>query len=139
MLKKFFHKIDKKQYPKIARKWSFTVYFAFPVFTIGNKLYNFLVLSLGCSVIIFLIYILKLDNIIFNIFYILAYAINLLIVVYLMIYGRIMAWERLGYQNNDQDIEKFKAKQKKILIWSLIYYFIIFFFMFIIIYLIRTY
>lgn len=118
-----FKKIDKTKYPKIVQKWSFTAYFAMPVFTMGNRLYSYLAIILTASIVNYLIFILQLRGIVYDTVYAVSFAISLLTVLYLIVYGRVLAWEKLDYKNNDQDINKFQAKQKRIRFWSFIYYF----------------
>lgn len=122
MITLFFNKINKSLYPKIARKWSWSAYFAVPIFTIGNRLYWFFVVIFVSMVVNYLIYFLHLEGFIYTVVYVLSGAINLFCAMYLIIYGRILAWEKLGYQDNDKDIAKFQVKQKKIRFWSFIYY-----------------
>lgn len=116
--KRIFQKIDKTQYPKTARRWSFSALFLTPVFVIGNKLWVF-------TAIYFVVYAYKILIVrnFFNKFTIILmfviFAIYFVIAVYLLIYGRILAWEKLGYKNNEQDILKFKSRQKTILFWGI--------------------
>lgn len=120
----FFKKIDRKQYPKIVQKWSFSAYIGIFVFAIGNKLYEYFILSLIFFLINFSIIFFNLAGAVFTIIYFISNAANLIVVLYLILYGRTLAWEKLGYNNIEQDIVKFKIRQKKILFWAWVYFII---------------
>ena len=94
-----------------------------PVFTIGNKLYSYFVIILIASIADYLIFILQFRGIVYDTVYAVSFVISLLTVLYLITYGRILAWEKMDYKNNDQDINKFQARQRKISFWSFVYYF----------------
>ena len=122
MFHHIFQKINRKQYSKVVQKWSFSAYIGTLVFAIGNKLYKYFFLSLIFSLINFFILFFSLAGTIYTVIYFVSTAANLLVVLYLILYGRILAWEKLGYNNNDQDVAKFKARQKKVLFWAWVYF-----------------
>lgn len=124
MFHSLFKKISRSQYPRVAQKWSFSAYIGTFVFAIGNKLYEYFFLSLVFSLIGFSIIFFNLTGTVFTVIYFISNASNLLVVLYLILYGRILAWEKLGYNDDEQGIAKFKARQKKILFWAWIYYII---------------
>ena len=117
-----FQKLNRREYPRIVQKWSFSAYIGTFVFAIGNKLYEYFVLSLIFSLFNFSILFFNLTGTIYTVIYFISNAGNLLIVLYLILYGRILAWEKLGYDDNDLDIAKFKVRQKKVLFWAWVYF-----------------
>lgn len=125
MFPSLFKKIDKNRYPAIVRKWSFSAYLATLVFTVGNKLYGYLLIILISSAAGFIIFIFKLESVVFNVIYVIGCAVNLLTVIYLIVFGRILVWDKFGYKDNSQDIALFKARLKRVLWWSIAYYIVI--------------
>ncbi len=125
MIQLLSNKINRKQFPKIVRRWSFSAYIGTLVFAVGNKLYSYCIAGLIVTLVSLLIYTLKLKGIFFTVLYFISTAIGLLITIYLIMYGRVLAWEKLNYRDTETDILKFNSRQKKILFWSWIYYVII--------------
>ncbi len=111
----FFKKIDKSKYPKVVRKWAWSVIFVYPAFVIINKLWPFLYLYIVLNLINFVLMLLNVDKYIVNLASIVVFAIFIFFTIYLLIYGRILSWQKLGYKNNDQDIAKFKLRQRIVL------------------------
>lgn len=118
-LKRIFQRIDKSKYPKAARRWSFSAFVLTPVFVIGNKLWFF-------TAVYFFVYFYRVFIVrtFFNKFTIILmfciFAAYFVIAVYLLIYGRILAWEKLGYNDKESDILKFQQRQKAILFWGIL-------------------
>ncbi|MBU1130960.1 hypothetical protein KJ840_02400 [Patescibacteria group bacterium] len=107
-------KINKQQLPKIVQHWSLLAFFVTPVFTIGNKLWPATFIYLGLYSFIFLTYYSsdKINHPVLTVLYPLFYIFYLAFIVYLVLYGRAMVWQKLNYQNTEQDIVKFKKRQK---------------------------
>ncbi|MBU1036602.1 hypothetical protein KKF32_01025 [Patescibacteria group bacterium] len=120
-----FKKIDKNNYPKCTRSWSFTSLFATLVFLIGNKLWTWLIIFLFGNLLSWAIYSFGLEGLIYNILYAVGMAITLFVIIYSTVYGRIVAWENLKYNNNENDINEFKKRQKIISYFGIFYYFIL--------------
>ena len=119
-LKFIFQKIDKSKYPKTVRSWSFSAFFFNPVFVIGNKLWSFTIVYL--VVYFFKLFILRyLTSSKFAIITMFCvFAAYFIILVFLLIYGRILAWNKLKYRNNEQDIRLFNLRQKSIRHWGIL-------------------
>ena len=115
MLSKFFKKIDKSKYPKTARHWSFSVIFVYPVFVIVNKLWLFLYVYIALNFINFSLFLFKLNKDTINLISIFTWAILMFFTFYLALYGRALAWQKLGYKDNEKDIAKFKLRQRIVL------------------------
>lgn len=115
MLNKFFQKIDKIKYPKTVRHWSFSVIFVYPAFVIANKLWQFLYAYLILTAINFIFLFSGLDIYVVNLISIFVFAVLLFLTFYLVIYGRALAWQKLGYQDTPLDIAKFKFRQRIVL------------------------
>lgn len=105
-------RIDKSKYPKTARRWSLTVFFVYPVFVIANKLWLFFYIYLALNLINFIFLFSSLDKYLVNLVSIITFAILMFFTFYLVIYGRALAWQKLGYQDNEKDIAKFKLRQR---------------------------
>jgi len=110
MLHLIFKKIDKSKYPKVVRKWSWSVIFVYPVFVIVNKLWYFLYLYIVLNLINFILMVFKIDKYIVNLISIITFAVFIFLTIYLLIYGRTLAWQKLGYKENDVHIAKFKLR-----------------------------
>lgn len=119
-LKIFFKRFDKTKYPKIVRHWSFSALFLTPVFTIGNKLWFFTIIYLAVYLFRILFHHILPHSKSMLILMLLVYSIYFIFVIYLMIYGRILAWEKLGYKDTEQDILKFRQRQKSVLFWGIL-------------------
>lgn len=104
--------IDKTKYPKIARKWSWSVIFVYPVFVIANKLWFFLYLYIILNLMNFILLVLKIDGYIADLVSVAIFAIFIFFTIYLLIYGRSLAWQKLGYQETEQNIARFKLRQR---------------------------
>jgi len=117
-LRKIFKKIDKSKYPKTVIRWSFSAFIFTPIFIIGNKLWGFMAAY-------FLVYFYKIFIVrsFLNKFTIILmfciFAVWFVILVYLLIYGRILAWDKLGYKNNEKNILNFQLRQKNIFFWAI--------------------
>lgn len=112
MLNLIFKKINKSDYPKIARKWSFSVLLVFPVFVIANKLWPFLYLWLILNLINVVLIIFKAPAAAIDIVSFIIYIVIFFCSFFLVLYGRILAWQKLGYENNEKDLAKFKLRQR---------------------------
>lgn len=122
MIQLLINRINRKQYPKIVQRWSFSAYIGTLVFAAGNKLYGYFFVNLIATLVTLLIFMLNLEGVFFTALYFISTAIGLLITIYLIMYGRVLAWERSGYHDTETDILKFNSRQKKILFWSWVYY-----------------
>lgn len=122
---KLFKKINKSNYPKCTRSWSFTSLFATPVFLIGNKLWIWLIILLLGNLLSWAIYGFGLGGLIYNALYVVGMAITFFVIIYFTVYGRIVAWGKLKYNNNENDVSRFKKRQKIVLYFGIFYYFIL--------------
>ena len=112
-MEEFLKKIDKSQYPKTARKWAWSAVFIFPVFVIVNKLWPFLYIYITLNLINFSLLLLGVDRYILDLVSVITYAIFLFFTFYLLLYGRILVWRKLGY--SEKDIPSFKLRQRIVL------------------------
>lgn len=110
-----FQKIDKSKLPKSVRRWSFSVIFVYPVFTVANKLWLFLFVYIALNLVNFSLFLFKLSKDTINLISIFTGAILMFFTFYLVIYGRALAWQKLGYKDNEKDIAKFKLRQRIVL------------------------
>ncbi|MDP2586935.1 MAG: hypothetical protein Q8P32_04155 [Candidatus Komeilibacteria bacterium] len=113
-------KIDKSKFPKPAQRWSFSVFFVYPVFVIANKLWKFLYIYLAVNLINFIALFSGLDKHIVNLVSIFTFIVLLFFTIYLVIYGRALAWQKLGYKVDEQGIAKFKFRQRFVLYINII-------------------
>ena len=112
MLNSIFQKIDKSKYPKTARRWSLSVIFVYPVFVIANKLWLFLYVYLAVNFINFILMAFGIDQYLVNLISVFTFAILLFFTFYLMLYGRVLAWQRLGYRDAAAGVIKFRLRQR---------------------------
>src|SRR3989339_924630 len=112
MMEEIFKKIDKSQYPKAARKWAWSVVFVFPIFVIANRLWSFLYIYILLNLINFSLLYLGIEIYLLDLISVITYAIFLFFTIYLLFYGRILAWQKLSYNNLEEDILKFKLRQR---------------------------
>ncbi len=115
MIRKFLSKIDKSKLPKTVRHWSFSVIFVYPVFVIANKLWQFLYVYIILNFINFIFLFSGLDKFIVDLISIGIFAVFMFFTFYLVIYGRVLAWQKLGYKDNEKDVAKFKLRQRIVL------------------------
>ena len=113
-------KIDKSKLPKTARRWSFSVIFCYPVFVIANKLWLFLYVYIVLNLFNFSLFLFKLDTYIINLISVFTFAIFMFFTFYLVFYGRALAWQKLGYKETPENIEKFKLRQRIIFYVSIL-------------------
>ena len=130
-----YFKINKKQYPKTARSLSFLGFIVTPVFTIGNRLWTltgvFFGVVLGFNIALRFFQIFR-DSISF-IIYVVFYLFYLTILIYILLYGRPLAWQRTEFKDTLDNIKKFQHHQRILLfiscnfisIFSLIFYFFV--------------
>jgi len=114
-MNKFLPKIDKSKLPKTARKWSFSVIFCYPVFVITNKLWTFLYIYIILNLFNFSLFLFKLDTYTINLISVFTFAIFMFFTFYLVIYGRALAWQKLGYKENPENIGQFRLRQRIVL------------------------
>lgn len=114
-LKRIFQKIDKSPYPKVAHKWSWSVFFIYPIFVIANKLWLFLYVYLAINLFNFSLFLFKLDKYTINLISVFTWAILMFFTFYLVFYGRALAWQKLGYNDTKENIAKFKLRQRIVL------------------------
>lgn len=112
MLNLIFQKFNKSQYPKVARKWAWSVLLIFPVFVVANKLWPFLYLWLVLNFINFLLIIFKASALVIDIVSFIFYIIIVFYTFFLVLYGRTLAWQKSGYRDTGEDIAKFKLRQR---------------------------
>lgn len=112
MLYLVFKKIDKSKYPKVARKWAWSVLLIFPTFVIANKLWPFLYLYLILNFINLLLVVFRASTIIIDVVSFIFYIIIAFYTFFLVLYGRTLAWQKLGYRDTGEDIAKFKLRQR---------------------------
>jgi len=108
-------KFDKSAYPKAARKWAWSAVFVYPVFVIVNKLWLFLFLYIILNLVNLILFASGIDKYVVDLVSIVTFAIFIFFSIYLLIYGRILSWQKLGYNDNEQDIVKFKLRQRIVL------------------------
>ena len=120
MLNQIFKSIAKSIYPKAARKWAWAVIFVYPAFVIANKLWPFLYIYIVLNLISFVLMALRIDMYIVNLVSIATFAIFIFFTIYLLIYGRALSWQKLGYKDNSHDIAGFKLRQRIVLYVNII-------------------
>ena len=119
-IKEIFSKIDKSKYPKVARKWSWSVFFFYPTFVIANKLWHFLSVYIIINLVNFVLLALLVDKYLVDLISVGTLAILIFFTFYLMLYGRAAAWDKLGYKDNEKDITKFKLRQRLVLYFNIL-------------------
>ncbi|GEM_PF-3043318 len=112
MCHKIFLKIDKSKLPKTVRKWSLSVIFVYPVFVIANKLWTFLYVYIVLNLFNFSLFLFQLSKDTINLISVFTFAIFLFFTFYLVLYGRALAWQKLGYKETPENIAKFKLRQR---------------------------
>ncbi|MFA6305070.1 MAG: hypothetical protein WCV73_00685 [Patescibacteria group bacterium] len=115
MFHKIFPKINKSKLPKSARRWSLSVIFVYPTFVIANKLWIFLYVYLIINLFNFILLFSGLEKYLINLISVFTLAIFMFFTFYLVLYGRALAWNKSGYRDIEEDVVKFKLRQRIIM------------------------
>lgn len=115
MFNQIIKKIDKSRLPKTAQHWSLSVFFVYPTFVIANKLWPFLYVYLAINLFNFSLFFFKLDKYAINLISVFTWAILMFFTFYLVLYGRALAWQKIGYSDTAEDMVKFKLRQRLVM------------------------
>lgn len=115
MFNQIIKKINKSQLPKPVRRWSLSVFFVYPTFVIANKLWAFLYVYLAINLFNFSLFFFKLDKYAINLISVFTWAILMFFTFYLVLYGRALAWQKLGHRDTKEDVVKFRLRQRLVM------------------------